>query len=205
MEHHVPIENLREPEWEEWQLPKHQCIKVGDSDRILPERLVYISSVVSCGRDSSPQTRWISEKLRHHFDLETSDQPSLRAFISREKANFRRIANQQEIEHQLRDLGFEFHILEHMKIKEQAELFAKSAIVAGPHGAGFTNLYFSTRETKVLELFPQNDIRPHYWALSSALGLEYDCRTCETRPANFGQSDLVLNTQDLHELLDLNS
>jgi hypothetical protein len=176
-----------------------QCIKVGPSDRILPERLIYISSVVSCGRYSREQTRWLADSLRRHFGLEDAC-GNERIFISREKANFRRVANQVEIEKHLRDLGFQFYILEDMSIKKQAELFANSSIIVGPHGAGFTNLYFSSQKTKVIEFFPQDDIRPHYWALSAALGIKYDCRTCETIPAQFGQSDLLLSSEDLSQL-----
>jgi capsular polysaccharide biosynthesis protein len=173
-------------------ISREQCIKVGVHDRIAPETLIYVSSVVSCGRYSREQTRWLADSLKRHFGLEGVIGKK-RILISRAKAAFRRIRNEDDVSQWLSDYGFESYQLECMSIQEQAELFARAEIVLGPHGAGFTNLYFAQPNTRVAELFPFGDIRPFYWGLSQALALKYVYDICDTKPASYNQNDLIVD------------
>lgn len=114
-----------------------------------------------------------------------------RVFISRQQADDRRICNFEQIEKFLEERGFETYTLETMEFAEQIRLFASAEIVVAPHGAGLTNLLFS-EGVSVLELFPENDIRPHYFYLATAMNHEYDFLVGEARGV-----DLEI---DLHEL-----
>lgn len=172
----------------------NDCIKIDYKDIISIEKLLYISSPVSCARCPSDQTQWLSNKLRTHFDLQNK-KLSKRVLISREKAAFRRTVNHIEIENVLGDMGFESYILEDLSISEQAHLFAESEIVVGPHGAGFANLYFADPRTKIAEWFPNRDIRPTYYALSNGLELDYICAAGDSVRVHEGEWDVHMSPE----------
>ncbi|MEQ9298401.1 MAG: glycosyltransferase 61 family protein [Cyclobacteriaceae bacterium] len=57
---------------------------------------------------------------------------------------------------------------------EQIALFRKSERIVGFHGAGLTNMLFSTiKNCNVLEIFPRNHIPGQYWLLSRQLDFKY--------------------------------
>ena len=93
----------------------------------------------------------------------------------------RAIANQQEVEAGLAELGFRAYRLGEMPVAGQARLFADAEVIVGAHGAGLTNMLYSTRAL-VLELFGRN-VRPHFFRLAHVLGLPYRYLLCEPAPA----------------------
>ncbi len=85
-----------------------------------------------------------------------------RIFVSREKANKRRIVNEAELFNRLRKLGFRKYILEDMTLDDQIELFYDAESVVSPHGAGLTNIIYADK-INVFEIFPQQRIKPSYY------------------------------------------
>jgi capsular polysaccharide biosynthesis protein len=84
----------------------------------------------------------------------------------------RPIQNSIEIEKIFANNGYHIVFLEDLTIFEQAKLFNSATIIAGLHGAGFTNLIFASSKLKVLEL--QNyAVVPTYYFISQQLGLDY--------------------------------
>lgn len=78
---------------------------------------------------------------------------SVRVFVSRKSARFRRILNENELLSALRPLGFQFVSLEELSFSEQVNLFRSAEVVIGPHGAGLANLVFSDNCLFVMEIF----------------------------------------------------
>ena len=70
---------------------------------------------------------------------------------------------------------FNFIILEDspLSIFDQFNLFQSAKIILGPHGAGFSNILYCRKNTKIIEFFPKNYYPPYYFYLSGALGLDY--------------------------------
>ncbi len=88
------------------------------------------------------------------------------------KRKTRPIINAEEIEKIFTEKGFEMIYLEDLNIFEQAELFHNADVVAGLHGAGFTNLIFASPKLKIIEL--QNfAIVTTYYFISKQLDLDY--------------------------------
>ncbi|MBK0403773.1 glycosyltransferase family 61 protein [Adhaeribacter sp. BT258] len=98
--------------------------------------------------------------------------PTRKIFISRSRASKRRIKNEVELLPVLERFGFEVVFPETLSYREQVALFHESRIIAGPHGAGFTNTFFAQNAT-VLELHPATAVKPHYFLLSKGLDLDY--------------------------------
>ena len=63
--------------------------------------------------------------------------------------------------------------LEKLSFLQQVELFSQADAVAGPHGAGMTDLLFAPRGIPVLEMFPERYVIPEYCMLAHVLDQEY--------------------------------
>lgn len=112
-----------------------------------------------------------------------------RIFISRSatwKGRQRCILNEDELFASLQPYGFKKYTLGQMPMESQIELFYDAEFVIGAHGAGLTNLIFSSN-AKVLELFPTPFVLPHYYYLSKSLGHDYSywCSEEKGRHSNF--------------------
>ena len=111
------------------------------------------------------------------FDLfnvdQTSNYDGEKVYISRSAATKRRIVNEAELVQALSAYGFTYHSLEALSLKEQVRLFSRANVIIGQHGAGLTNMIYSTR-AKVLEIFSSNyPGRNHYRLLAAAMDHEY--------------------------------
>jgi capsular polysaccharide biosynthesis protein len=96
------------------------------------------------------------------------------------------LLNEEEVLEVLKNYGFSKYILEDMSLEEQIELFYDGEFVIAAHGAGLSNLIFSSN-IKVLELFPMPNIVPYYYYLSKNLGGIYYflCSTSNSPNGNF--------------------
>jgi capsular polysaccharide biosynthesis protein len=117
--------------------------------------------------------RWLRERLGAGDAAEHGSGRKL--FVSRGTAASRRVVNEAEISPVLTKHGFEVVDPAGMSIAEQVELFSQAGAVAGPHGAGLTNLLFSPPGTKVVEIFatPAAQGISNYRVLTSHLGMPY--------------------------------
>lgn len=95
-----------------------------------------------------------------------------RIFISRKKAAYRHMHNQDGVNALLARRGFKAYDLEDLSFAEQVALFHDAEMVVSPHSSGLINLLFAPPETRVLEisaLAPE----PSFYSLSQALGQRY--------------------------------
>ncbi len=106
-------------------------------------------------------------------------QSGLKIYVSRDvkAATGRTIGNQLEVESFFSRCGFEIVFPERLSVVQQADLFARASVVAGPHGAGLSNLVYCAPGTKVIEFFGEH-MAPCYWAISALAGLEYYQHYC---------------------------
>jgi|GEM_PF-1812984 len=75
-----------------------------------------------------------------------------RLYISRAKARYRKVLNEEALWQLLEQHGFERVIAEELSPGEQIALFNQASVILGLHGAGFTNLLFMPRPGLVVEL-----------------------------------------------------
>jgi capsular polysaccharide biosynthesis protein len=69
--------------------------------------------------------------------------------------------------------GFRIIALEHLTFQDQVKLFSSAEFVVAPHGAGLSNLIWSTDRVKVFEIFMPNRFNECYRNLSNLLGHNY--------------------------------
>ena len=96
-----------------------------------------------------------------------------KVYISRGKSGSRRVVNEPELEETLKEFGFQKVYLEDLSFLQQWALFQDATAIFGQHGAGFTNLIFSTAGAQVFELFEPEFVNPCYAILADKLGLNY--------------------------------
>ncbi|WP_083902083.1 glycosyltransferase family 61 protein [Natronorubrum bangense] len=94
-------------------------------------------------------------------------------YISRQKANRRKVKNYEEFEKTLGKFGIKPVVLEDQSLEEQFKLFNSADGVIGLHGAGFTNLIWG-ENMKVIEIFPEAG-QTTYCTISNILNYEYRC------------------------------
>lgn len=120
---------------------------------------------------------WALDFLRENFlplaEPATGKPYPDRIYISRNRANHRRVLNEDALVAYLESIGFVTVELEEMPLVEQVALFAQAQVIVAPHGGGLTNLVFCQPETTVIELFTPHYIRHYYWVISQMLGLSH--------------------------------
>ena len=116
------------------------------------------------------------QKVRSGLELDSTQAivPGRRVYISRAKADHRKVINEDEVIAVLKGFNFEILNFEDLNIEQQMELSGQTTILVSIHGAGLTNAMFMQPNTAVLE-FRRDGIYHNqcFWHLSSALGLKY--------------------------------
>ena len=95
-----------------------------------------------------------------------------RIYITRRKARYRRILNEQKLLQILAEYGFSVICLEDCSVDEQISVMKFANVIVSLHGAGLSNLLYCDPGTKVLEIFSGLNVEC-FFAISASLGLEY--------------------------------
>lgn len=171
----------------------HDCIEWRGGP-VAVERLVVCSRRREQGRVSARALRWVRERLLAKLPPEPSPGPR-RIFVTRSDSRFRQVVNEDALMAALAPLGFERVCLSAMPWPEQIRLFRDLEAMVGAHGAGMTNILFSTRRPLVVELFGQKVSHMNY---TVGLGTGCDHRVLCCAPDG---DDLLVDCAQLRRLI----
>ena len=127
--------------------------------------------------------RWMRNSILKNLP-KTSKKYKERIFLNREHAEIRRVLNFDELRPVLERYDFEIVELDNLKVAEQINLFRQVEFLFAIHGAGLTNMLFSSNLT-VFELIGNVDAPDDfqwycaYYSMSQALGFDYSYLICE--------------------------
>ena len=139
---------------------------------------------------------WLSNELKSAVNHKQSSGRKL--YISRQQADRgRKVSNYAAVEEAIESYGFEPVVMESLSIQEQIKLVSQADVIMGPHGAGLVNMIYA-EDTTVIELFPENVLKPHFSMLADLMGFEYASLVAKS----VGGNNLYVNTDELCELLD---
>lgn len=142
----------------------------------------------------------IIKKLRKRMTGAVQGTPDVKIYISRSKANKRKIKNEDEILSLLDKFGFQQVFCEEMSFTEQIKLFRQIKYLVTNHGAGLSNMVFMAAGTNVLELRKNDDDHSNcYYSLASSLDLNYyylKCAAVNEREDSY-TADMIVNTTEL--------
>ncbi|EGK89479.1 tetratricopeptide repeat protein [Microcoleus vaginatus PCC 9802] len=157
---------------------------------------------------------WGMDFLRREFlkgILPSSSYPK-RIYISRSKARYRRVLNEEDVVEVLEKFGFVSILPESLSLAEQIAHFYHAEVIVAAHGSGLTNTIFCSQGTKVIELVSPHYISHYYWGISQYLQLEHYFLTGEAfecypiRQLMYQNSlteDILVNLSSLKKMVEV--
>jgi len=119
---------------------------------------------------------WIFQYIRNLYEHIWSQFKQIKgkySYISRSKANVRRITNESDTLGGLKRLGISVYWMEDLSFVDQIKLFAESELITGPHGAAYSFAIFSSPTTTLYEIFKADRGKGHYPILANQCNLKY--------------------------------
>jgi len=122
----------------------------------------------------------LSNRLTYFYDdiknqISSLNNPKTKnIYITRGNNKRRKLLNEKKLISALKK-RWEFLVVnpEEHTYEEQIKMFSNCEIMIGPHGAGFTNMIFSSTNATVIELFPDTYLNIGLQRLALAKGLNY--------------------------------
>ena len=188
---------------------QHETLRILniDTDRLVPvdkEQAIRCNALIvpaiGCRfQHPHPQTlNW----LRRMFEPQPVQNGPKRLWLSRQDASTRRIVNEVELDAVLQKFGFAKIAPGALTVREQIALFAQAQMVAGPHGAAFTNLVFSPGGARVLEIMPgQHRQLGFYPPLSQACGHTHRRMQAHRLGSDSQNADMRIDPKELEAQL----
>lgn len=154
-------------------IPEHKILEATPSLHLQSNRLVVPTLPGNV-------TNWSCKFLKNSFvpKEKSSNNKLTKLYISRSKAAWRKVVNENELVEKLKKLGFHYVELETLTVKEQIQLFSNAKLIVSPHGAGLSNLAFCRPGVKVIELFAPRYVVPTYTLVSHHNRLDYHYLIC---------------------------
>lgn len=145
--------------------------------------------------------KWICAFLYNSFTrkIRIGLLPKLVYVARGDAARSRRVANEPQLIEMLNGFGFEAYYLALLSINDQVALFNSASVIIGVHGGGLSNFVFCRPGTKVLEIYPDQYIRPIFLDIAEKSGLEYHYQVF---PAN-GKAENTIEGEALGLTVDL--
>lgn len=126
-----------------------------------------------------------------------------RIFVSRAKAERRKITNESDLHAVLKCFGFSIVHFEDYSWNEQVSICSKAKYLIGLHGAGLSNLLFMPEKSIVLELRKVGDSHNNcYFSLASALGHSYYYLQCKTNSEEVLNADFFVDKINFQLLIE---
>ncbi len=130
--------------------------------------------------------------------------PFRKIYISRRKAEKRRLLNEEQFIDKLKQHDFEVHCLEDYTLQQKITLMNESTVVIGLHGAGLTNMLFMQAGTSVIELRKEGDTHNNaFFSLASALEIKYYYFKCEADDTDMQKVDFKMPESELNNLITI--
>ena len=120
--------------------------------------------------------KWLKDTyLKHAKKFKCND----KIFIDRSSSQSKhcQFINYNEILDFLTEMGFSKYKTENLNFFEKIYLFHNANFIIGAHGAGFANLAFCKKGTKVIEVRPKNRTNSLYGRISEINNLDYNLVT----------------------------
>lgn len=167
--------------------PKTQCTLAEAALDNLPPRFIrelvmrsdctYIETTIERIERIDPSDEsWIFQYIRSLYAHIWSQYNQIKgkySYISRSKAQVRRITNESEVLEGLKKLGVSVYWMEDLNFMDQIKLFSESELITGPHGAAYSFAIFSSPKTTLYEIYKGDRGKGHYPILAHNCNLKY--------------------------------
>lgn len=158
-----------------------------DNSYVHCENLYAPEQITTSGQIRPDNILSLRQTLLHHFKPAFTGKinyPNI--YVSRSKARFRKVLNEEELLPVLKKHGFELLYFEDFSVAEQIELCYHAVNLVSIHGANLTNIIFMQPGANVMELRKRNDTQNnYYYELADSAGCNYfhlDCAAEDPEP-----------------------
>ena len=132
-------------------------------------------------------------------------------YVTRAKAEKRKIVNEQDVLDKVKSLGFYVVDFEDYNLDEQISIMHNAKILVSIHGAGLTNMIFCQSGSSVLELSLKNQVMDKcFFNLANAMDLKYYYQFCESDNDfnDYHTADIFVDSnkleKNLHKIISKN-
>jgi capsular polysaccharide biosynthesis protein len=183
-----------------------EIITIKDDELILAENLYLPMHTAPGLRHNEPLIRQVASYIKSQVN---KTQPTSkvstydRVFISRKQAIFRRAINEDEVYALLKEHGFLKIQLEGLTVTEQINLLTNVKILAGIHGAGFSNLMYMEEGKLLIDIIHEDHPQDAFYNLACAFGIDYlrlDCKGIDVQKY-CGSDDVMVDLKLLEKSL----
>jgi capsular polysaccharide biosynthesis protein len=117
----------------------------------------------------------------YYHKIDNANITSNKIYISRGKAQKRKILNEEVIIAILEEYGFKTVYFEEWDFEQQAKIALNAQYLISNHGSGLTNMLFMKSGSSIFELRKRGDLHNNcYFALASSLNLNYFYQICDS-------------------------
>lgn len=162
------------------------------------KNLIIPSYTAPTGNYNDAVMQGIRDLYHGFFSLKFNK--GLKIYLSRAKAERRKIINENDLIAFLNKYGFTTLCFEDFTFEEQVSISYNAKYMIGLHGANLTNMLFMKPESYVLEIRPENDIHNLcYYSLASSLNINYlyYFGKKNRKDASAQDSDLIIDLEGL--------
>lgn len=167
----------------------------------LTKSVLYVDELTVVGIDDYRES--ILSKIYRKTAGGNSSVPKRKVFISRQKARWRRLENEDECWEMLKIYCYERVFMEDLSFRQQISLMNETIVIFSLHGAGLANMIFAPKGIHVIEISDPDFPNPTFYALAACLGHHYwliQGKGVGTR--NPGYHDVSIELSDLREILE---
>ena len=140
---------------------------------------------------------FIRRPIFDRFHLPARHTKTARIYVSRRRARWRRVRNEEAVCALLVRYGFQIVDLEDLSFRQQVEFFHRAEIVVGPHGAGLNTILFSG-DIHVVVFYPIASPQNYFHTQAIGLGQKHHFLTGSGRE----DDDFEVDTERLKQILE---
>jgi capsular polysaccharide biosynthesis protein len=169
-------------------------------------KLLVPCHVAPSGNYNERIIRALRDLFRVYYDRSSDGRSTEKIYITRSKANRRRITNEDEVIEVVKEHGFSVFAFEDYAFEDQVKLMLSARYVVANHGAGLANMLFLSAGSHVLELRRVGDKHNNcYFSLASGLDLRYYYQLCaaENQVEDTCWADVSVDLQCLRRNLQM--
>lgn len=146
---------------------------VKDRERLKMKNISILTHTCLTGYINDSIIREMKTFITNKLKIEESS-PASKIYISRDKARYRKVLNEPEIQAVVKDFGYDIIRYEDLSWEEQITQTSSAKSLVSIHGAGLINMLYMRENASVVE-FRRNKIYHNqcFWHLSQALQLKY--------------------------------
>lgn len=172
---------------------------LNEKEYIQPNQYLYLVDYIAPpGNYHINVIKGLANHLTKFFCEEKKIPAHRKIYISRKKANKRKVLNEAVVEALLVEYGYEILCMEDYTFKEQINICHQTVSMVSLHGAGLTNMMFMPEGSTVFEFrFEGDNLTNCYYTMASEFNHRYFYQLCKI-------DDNIKTSHDGNVIVDIN-